>query len=87
MTVQVVGIFLGILFTALCFLHYRVNQTNKDIDTLYKQNHELIGISESNHLMMLGLVSILIDKEILEPEDIFGKNVPEHFQKKVKPQV
>lgn len=75
MTVQMLGVFLGILFLALLYLHYRVNTLTKKLKSAQTTSTIQLGVA-------LALSQILIDKGILTDADFIEYSLTGKVTKK-----
>lgn len=69
MTVQLVGILLGIYALGIGYIHYHQHQQAKRLK-------DVSAAITTQYLMLLGLCNILVTKGLLTEEDVNGKTKP-----------
>jgi len=70
MNIQILGIFTGILFLALCYLHWKHSILVKKHNTLNKIMADSAYYTHFNTTCIKDLTDILVNKDIISDEDI-----------------
>ena len=63
MTIEILSIIVAVLFIAICYLHYKVNQLEGYLSRAFNQN-------SLNSLVLASLTKVLQDKTVLTDEDL-----------------